>query len=162
MGTRFLLTAESPVPPQTAQRYFAAGFSDVIVTDEIDGLPQRVIANELVRELEAKSGLAKLLFALRNALAFRRATGATLPQLLQSALALRAKEGLTRSQLLMAANAPMLARTAMNEGDPVHGYLPSGTVAAVIADRPTCAELIERIMREAEETLVRLAPAKES
>jgi NAD(P)H-dependent flavin oxidoreductase YrpB (nitropropane dioxygenase family) len=162
MGTRFLLTAESPVPPQTAQRYFAAGLGDVIVTEEIDGLPQRVVVNELVRALEAKSGVAKLAFALRNALAFRRTTGATLPQLLRSALALRANEQLTRSQLLMAANAPMLARAAMNDGDPARGYLPSGTVAGVIADRPTCAELIDRIMREAEETLARLASAKES
>ena len=162
MGTRFLLTAESPVPPQTAQRYFAAGLSDVIVTDAIDGLPQRVIVNELVRGLLAKSGAGKLLFALRNALAFRRASGATIPQLLRSALALRANEKLTRAQLLMAANAPMLAKAAMNDGDPVGGYLPSGTVAGVISDRPTCAELIERIVREAEETLARLAPAKES
>jgi NAD(P)H-dependent flavin oxidoreductase YrpB (nitropropane dioxygenase family) len=161
MGTRFLLTAESPVPPQTAQRYLAAGLGDVIVTEEIDGLPQRVVVNELVRALEARGGAGKLLFALRNALAFRRVSGATIPQLLRSALALRANEGLTRSQLLMAANAPMLARAAMNDGDPVGGYLPSGSVAGVIADRPTCAELIERMLREAEETLARLAPSKE-
>jgi NAD(P)H-dependent flavin oxidoreductase YrpB (nitropropane dioxygenase family) len=161
MGTRFLLTAESPVPAQTAERYFAAGLGDVIVTSEIDGLPQRVVVNELVRALEAKSGLAKLLFALRNALAFRRTTGATLPALLKSALALKANEELTRSQLLMAANAPMLAKAAMNDGDPVGGYLPSGTVAGVITDRPTCAELIARILREAEETLARLSVAEE-
>jgi NAD(P)H-dependent flavin oxidoreductase YrpB (nitropropane dioxygenase family) len=53
----------------------------------------------------------------------------------------------------MAANAPMLARKAMLEGDPVRGYLPSGTVAGVIDDRPSCAELIERIIDEAEGTL---------
>ncbi len=162
MGTRFLLTAESPVPPQTAQRYFAAGLSDVIVTREIDGLPQRVIANELVRALETKSGAAKLLFAFRNALAFRRTSGASLADLLRSALAMQRSEGLTRAQLLMAANAPMLAKRAMTDGDPVGGYLPSGTVAGVIDDRPSCADLIERILREAEETLARLAPAKES
>jgi NAD(P)H-dependent flavin oxidoreductase YrpB (nitropropane dioxygenase family) len=162
MGTRFLLTAESPVPPQTAQRYFAASLTDVIVTSEIDGLPQRVIVNELVRELETKSGAGKLLFAFRNALAFRRSSGASIAELLRSALALQHSEKLTRSQLLMAANAPMLARRAMTEGDPVGGYLPSGTVAGAITDRPSCAELIERILREAEETLARLAPAKES
>ena len=49
------------------------------------------------------------------------------------------------------------ARTAMEEGDPIHGYLPSGSVAAVIEDLPTCAELIQQIMREAEETVKRLA-----
>jgi NAD(P)H-dependent flavin oxidoreductase YrpB (nitropropane dioxygenase family) len=60
--------------------------------------------------------------------------------------------------MLMAANAPILAKTAMQDGDPVHGYLPSGTVAGVIDDRPTCAELIDRIVAEAEATLRRLAP----
>jgi hypothetical protein len=45
----------------------------------------------------------------------------------------------------------------MTDGDPVHGYLPSGTVAGVIDDRPTCAELIGRIVEEAERTLASLA-----
>ena len=49
MGTRFLLTKESPVPEATAKRYLAASVDDVIVTREIDGLPQRVVLNELVR-----------------------------------------------------------------------------------------------------------------
>ena len=53
----------------------------------------------------------------------------------------------------MAANAPILVRKAMIEGDPVEGVLPSGTVAGVIDDLPSCAELIERIVEEAEATL---------
>jgi NAD(P)H-dependent flavin oxidoreductase YrpB (nitropropane dioxygenase family) len=53
----------------------------------------------------------------------------------------------------MAANAPMLARRAMQEGDPVGGYLPSGSIAGAIDDRPSCAELVARIVEEAERTL---------
>jgi len=157
MGTRFLLTAESPVPKQTTDRYLAAGVFDVVVSQEIDGLPQRMVVNELVRELETKGPLGKLLFAVRNALAFRQASGASIPELLRSALALRSHERLTRSQLLMSANAPMLARRAMTEGDPTHGYLPSGTIAGAIDDRPTCDELVRRIVQEAERTLAALA-----
>ena len=62
------------------------------------------------------------------------------------ALAIQKNEKLTRSQMLMAANAPILAKRAMNDGDPVGGYLPSGSVAGVIDDRPSCAELVQRIM----------------
>jgi NAD(P)H-dependent flavin oxidoreductase YrpB (nitropropane dioxygenase family) len=153
MGTRFLLTKESPVPDVTAQRYLAASADDVLVTREIDGLPQRVIRNELVRALENMGGVRRTLFALRNALEFRRVTGASLPALARSALALRSHERLTRSQLLMAANAPILAKRAMQDGDPASGYLPSGTVTAVIDDRPSCAELVTRIALEAERTL---------
>lgn len=156
MGTRFLMTAESPVPEVTTDRYVKAGLTDVIVTSEIDGLPQRVIVNELVRELESKNGLARLVFALRNALELRKISGASIGELLRSGLTMQKNEKLTRSQMLLAANAPMLAKRAMTDGDPVGGYLPSGSVAGVIDDRPTCAELVERIMREAEDALGRL------
>jgi nitronate monooxygenase len=156
MGTRFLLSAESPVPKLTTDRYLAASVDDVLVTKQIDGLPQRVVRNELVDRLEAARGAASLLLAFQSALALRKATGASLAELLRSGLAMRRHERLTRAQVLMAANAPILAKTAMADGDPVHGYLPSGTVAGVIADRPTCAELIERIVAEAQETLRRL------
>jgi len=157
MGTRFLLTKESPVPGVTTDRYLAAGVDDVRVTSEIDGLPQRVIVNELVREIEASGPAARLFRAFRNALALRRVTGASLPALLRSGLAMRRHERLTRAQVVMAANAPMLAKLAMQDGDPVHGYLPSGTVAGVIDDRPSCAELVARIVGEAERTLGALA-----
>jgi len=156
MGTRFLLTRESPVPKPTSDRYLAAEVDDVIVTRQIDGLPQRVVRNELVARLEASSAPALLVRALRSGLAFRQATGASLRELLRAATKLRQSEKLTRSQTIMAANAPMLARKAMAEGDPVHGYLPSGSVAGVIEDLPSCAELIARIMAQAERTLASL------
>ena len=156
MGTRFLLTRESPVPAQTMRRYIDAGVGDVIVTSEIDGMPQRVVVNELVRQLEGRSGVSRLLFAFRNALEFRRVSGASILELLQSGLAMKKNEGLTRSQLLLAANAPMLARRAMTEGDPIGGYLPSGSVAGLIDDEPSCQELVDRIRTEALETISRL------
>ena len=158
MGTRFLLTRESPVPDVTTARYLGAAMTDVIVTTEVDGMPQRVVGNELVQRLESGTGLAKLIGALRSGLAYRKLSGASIAELIRSAFAMRHNERLTRSQMLMAANAPMLARKAMREGDPVNGYLPSGTVAGVIDDRPSCAELIERIVSEAETTLKALNP----
>ncbi len=157
MGTRFLLSAESPVPKQTTDRYLSATVNDVIVTSQVDGMPQRVVVNELVQQLENANPVTLLWRALRSGLAYRKSSGASVAELLRSALALRRHERLTRSQLLMAANAPMLAKQAMQDGDPVGGYLPSGTVAGVIEDRPTCAELIDRIVAEAEATLAGLA-----
>jgi NAD(P)H-dependent flavin oxidoreductase YrpB (nitropropane dioxygenase family) len=156
MGTRFLLTAESPVPVVTTDRYLEAGLGDVVVTTEIDGLPQRVIVNELLRRLEGASPLAKLWLAFRNAVELRAATGASPLALLRTALALRRNERMTRAQIVMAANAPILAKRAMQDGDPVRGYLPSGSVTGLIEDRPTCAALVARIMNEAEETLKHL------
>jgi len=162
MGTRFLLTAESPVPDATARRYLEARMEDVLVTDRVDGLPQRVVGNELVRALETAGPLRRLWLAFRSALALRRATGASLGELLRSGLALQRNERRSRAQVLMAANAPMLARRAMQDGDPVRGYLPSGTVAGLIEDRPTCAELVAGIVAEAEATLAQLAEATDA
>jgi len=157
LGTRFLMSAESPVPDATQARYLNATVDSVRVTSQVDGMPQRVVTNELVQRLESSSVFTRLLFALRNGLAYRKMTGASLADLLRSALSMQRNERLTRAQTLMAVNAPMLARTAMQDGDPVRGYLPSGTVAGILTDRPPCAELINRMVAEAEETLERLA-----
>jgi nitronate monooxygenase len=157
MGTRFLLSAESPMPAATAERYFAATVNDILVTTEVDGMPQRVVLNELVRRLESSSRASLLLAALANAFRYRKLSDAPLGELIRSALAMKRSEKMTRSQVLMAANAPILVRKAMIEGDPVGGVLPSGTVAGVITDRPSCAEIIERIVREAEQALEALA-----
>ncbi len=157
MGTRFLVTRESPVPDQTTDRYLRAEVGDVLVTSQVDGLPQRVLRNELVDRIESSSSATRLWNALLNALRYRKSSGASILELLRSGLAMRRNERLTRAQMLMAANAPMLARKAMLEGDPVNGYLPSGSVAGMIDDRPTCTELVERIVNEAEQTLKALA-----
>ncbi len=158
MGTRFLMTRESPVPDATLARYLAAGVQDVIVSSALDGLPQRMVRNELADQLENAGPLRRLAIALRSALALRRETGASIPELLRSAVAMRRNQGLSLAQTLLAANAPILARIAMTEGDPIHGYLPSGSVAGLIDDRPNCEALVARIVAEAEETLKKLCP----
>ncbi len=157
MGTRFLLTRESPVPTTTTDRFLAAQVGDIRVTTVIDGMPQRVVVNELVHKLEGSGPVRRLLLSLTSALALRRQTGASIAELLRSGLAMRRNERLSRSQMLMAANAPMLAKRGMQDGDPVGGYLPSGSVAGVIDDRPTCEELVQRLVAEAERTLKQLA-----
>lgn len=156
MGTRFLMTRESPVPDSTIQRYLDAQVTDVILSTALDGMPQRMIENELMRELEHGGGLRRVVMAIRNAFALRRETGATISELIRSGFAMRKNEKLTNAQMILAANVPILARIAMSDGHPAKGYLPSGTVAGVIDDRPSCEELIAQIASEAEQTLKRL------
>jgi NAD(P)H-dependent flavin oxidoreductase YrpB (nitropropane dioxygenase family) len=157
MGTRFLMTKESPLLPATEERYLKATVNDIYVTREIDGLPQRVIENELVRALQSSGRINKLLHALESALEYRASSGASILEILRSGLAMRRSQELTWSQVLLAANAPMLARKAMVDGDPKRGYLPSGQVAGLIDDRPTVAELLDRIRVEAVARLNALA-----
>ncbi len=153
MGTRFLLTRESPVPNATLQRYLdCKNPGDIIVSRAMDGLPQRMIMNELLADLETASGLKKLIVALRNGLAFRKHTGASVFGLLKSAIAMSRDDDLTAAQAIMSANAPMIIQKAMVEGQPSLGVLPSGQVAGVIDELLSCEELINAIVIEADNT----------
>ncbi len=156
MGTRFLLTKESTVPDAIKQIYLETPVTGTVVTKAIDGHPQRVIRTEVVDQLEGASRITALPRALRNALAFRKLTGTSMRALLQEGLAMRKSQELSWSQLAMAANAPMLTKAAMVDGKAEVGILPTGQVVGTIDELPTVAELIERIMAEADATLTRL------
>ena len=64
-------------------------------------------------------------------------------------------QDLSWSQVALAANAPMLIKAAMVDGNPDVGVLPTGQVTGVIDELPTVAELIDRIMSDAAAVLCR-------
>lgn len=156
MGTRFLMTAESPVPRATLQRYLDTHDPALIrASTAVDGLPQRMIDNPLLLRLERGGLLRRLRVALGSAWRWRAHTGMRLPQMTRTFVAALAG-GDSAIQALMAANAPMLIQRAMVEGRPDEGVLPSGQVAAVIDSLPSVAELIDSIITEAERRLAAL------
>ena len=158
MGTRFLLTSDSPVPADTLKAYLECRDPGVIIrSTAMDGLPQRMIMNQVLSELERAGPLKKLLLAIRNGLAFRAHTGASVFGLLKSAVAMQRDDGLTPAQAIMSANAPMIIQRAMVEGKPTEGVLPSGQVAGVIDELLSCEALINQIVSEAEERLQTLS-----
>jgi NAD(P)H-dependent flavin oxidoreductase YrpB (nitropropane dioxygenase family) len=157
MGTRFLLTQESRVPEAVKRVYLETPSTGTLVTTGIDGVPQRVIRTRFIEELEAASVLRRFVRALRHAWAFRRTTGTSLLALLKEGMALRSRQELTWSQMAMAASAPMMTRAALVEGRLDAGILPTGQNVGVIEELPTVADLIDRIMDEAEATLTRLS-----
>jgi NAD(P)H-dependent flavin oxidoreductase YrpB (nitropropane dioxygenase family) len=156
MGTRFLLTDESPVHSSIKEAYLARSVTDTVVTRAIDGAPQRVVRTAMVDRLERSSAPARLVRAALNALAFQRLTGNSLPSLVREGWAMKRSQDLSWAQMLMAPNAPMLTRAALIEGRVESGVLPVGQVVGMIEDIPTVAVLLERIMAEAEAVLERL------
>jgi NAD(P)H-dependent flavin oxidoreductase YrpB (nitropropane dioxygenase family) len=156
MGTRFLLTKESPVHESIKALYLEQSVTDTVVTRSIDGAPQRVVRTPLVDKLERSGGILLLARAALNGLRFQRLTGASLPSLLREGFAMKRGQELTWAQMLMAPNAPMLTRAALVEGHPESGVLPIGQVVGLIRDVPSVAELVDRIMSEAEVALERL------
>jgi NAD(P)H-dependent flavin oxidoreductase YrpB (nitropropane dioxygenase family) len=127
-----------------------------VVTTALDGAPQRVIRTETVDRLERSSIVTRFPRALLAALRFRKLTGTPLRELVQEGLAMRRHQDLSLAQMAMAANAPMLIKAALVDGKPDVGVLPTGQVTGVVDELPSVAELIDRIVAEAESTLARL------
>ena len=153
MGTRFLLTSDSTVPDAVKQRYLAAGLDGTVVSTRVDGMPHRVLRTALVEKLESGSRVRGFAAAIRNAAKFKRMSQMTWPSMVRDGLAMRHGKELTWSQVLMAANTPMLLKAGLVEGNTEAGVLASGQVAGILQDLPSCAELVEGIVREAVEHL---------
>jgi NAD(P)H-dependent flavin oxidoreductase YrpB (nitropropane dioxygenase family) len=158
MGTRFLMTADSPVPRETLQKYLEVKDpASIRASTAVDGMPQRMIDNPYLLRLESGGLLHRLFVALSSAWAWRAHTGMTFGHMLRTFFA-ALREGDSAIQTMMAANAPVLIQRAMVEGRPDEGVLPSGQVASVIGALPTVAELIAGIAAEAEQRLAALSP----
>jgi NAD(P)H-dependent flavin oxidoreductase YrpB (nitropropane dioxygenase family) len=156
MGTRFLMTKESPVPPQTKERYVKASVDDIFVTSKLDGLPQRMIRNAFTARLEKSSGLAMWTNALSAAMRMKQLTGASWGDMIQSARGMMGHGSDSFAQALMGATAPVFIQRATVEGKPDEGVMATGQVAGRLTDLPSCEELISRIVAEAEEALDKL------
>ena len=157
MGTRFLMTRESPIPELTKARYVKAGTDDILVSTKVDGLPQRMIKNALLDRIERSSGIGIWRRAIESGLQMKRQTGASFVELFKAAKGMTSHGGLTLPQARMAASAPMLIQKAVVEGDPDHGLMATGLVAGRLDDLPSCADLVASIETEARARLAALS-----
>jgi NAD(P)H-dependent flavin oxidoreductase YrpB (nitropropane dioxygenase family) len=160
MGTRFLLTSDSPVDVRVKRLYLDAGVTGTVVTTRVDGVPHRVLLTPYVKDLEKSGRVSALLRATRHALAFRRLSGLSWPELVSAGRSARHGRAMSWAQTLRAASTPVLLRTAMVEGRPEYGVMSAGQVTGVIDDLPSCQELITRIMAEAEAAQERVRDAR--
>ena len=158
MGTRFLLTSDSSVPQAVKEYYISKGVLDTVVSIQVDGVPHRVLRTELVDQLESSRG--KFLALPRagiNALKFRKMTGAKLSDMMREGMEMKKSMDLSYSQMVMASNTPMLLKTSLVDGKTESGVMASGQVVGIIDDLPSCADLIDRIITEANAVLADLA-----
>jgi NAD(P)H-dependent flavin oxidoreductase YrpB (nitropropane dioxygenase family) len=156
MGTRFLLTADSPVPEAVKQHYLSKSVTDTVVTRQVDGVPHRVLRSDLVDALEAAGPVRRFTGASRSALAFKKLSGTPWRDIVREGRAMLRSQELSWSQVLMAANTPMLLRAAMVDGRDDLGVMAAGQVVGLIDDLPTCDELVSGIVSQAHEVLAAL------
>jgi NAD(P)H-dependent flavin oxidoreductase YrpB (nitropropane dioxygenase family) len=157
MGTRFLLTTDSRVPDEIKAQYLATPVTGTVVSTKVDGAPQRVVRTEFVDKLERSSWLANLPRSLRSAHQFRSETGASLWSLLKEGRAMKEGSELTWPQVVMAANAPVMTKASLVDGDVGVGVLPTGQVTGIIKELVSVDDLMSAIIEEANATLDRLA-----
>ena len=165
MGTRFLLTSDSLVPDSVKAEYLKRTVNDTVVTSVLDGIPQRILRTGLAERLIRSNRLALLPRSIRSAHGFKKLSGTSWADIVREGLAMKKSHQLSWAQVIMAANTPMMLKASMVDGRTDLGTLASGQVAGLIDDLPTCAELIARIMTEAEDVLGRLTalgPAEEA
>ncbi|MCU1617897.1 MAG: 2-nitropropane dioxygenase [Frankiales bacterium] len=159
MGTRFLLTSDSEVPDNVKAEYLTRTVNDTVVTSVLDGVPQRILRTPFAEKLINSSAVSRLPRSLRSAVQFHKMSRTPWFDIVREGLAMKKSHELSWTQVVMAANTPMMLRASMVQGRTDLGTLASGQVAGVIEDLPSCAELIQRIMAEADAVLERLAPA---
>lgn len=157
MGTRFLLTSDSAVPMEVKKRYLGTPVTGTIVTTKIDGAPHRVIRTKLVDQMDGASAVTAVPKAIVNASRFRKYTGLSWLQMAREGLSMKKRMDMPWAEVIMAGNTPILTKATLCDGELDAGILPTGQVVGVIDDLPSAAEVVDRIIAEAETTLDRLA-----
>jgi len=149
MGTRFLLTQESPVHAHAKAGYLKAGTDQIVVTTKLDGIPQRMVRTPLLDRIEKSGPLSKWFRAFEAGMIMKTQTGASFGELIKSAKAMSGHGEQPLQQALMAATMPTLIQKAVVHGDTVNGVMATGIVGGRINEIPTCRELVDRTLAEA-------------
>ena len=161
MGTRFLLTQESPVPVQTKERYLKASVDQIPVSRQVDGMPQRMVMNRVLADLDGGQQAGPVAARHPQCARLQKLTNASLTAMLKSAWNMAKRTDMTMGQVMMSGSAPVLIQRAMVQGHPDEGVLPSGQVAGLIEDIPTVQELMDGIIHGAEQRIQSLCGEQE-
>jgi len=153
MGTRFTLTKESIVHQKTKELMLKATEQDTLYSNRFDGMPGRVLTARGAQDMMRRKGFP-LIGGIAGALQVRRMLNLSWWDLISSAVTMRkSEEGLSVFQQLRFAGGAVGQQRAIYDGDTNVGFIFSGQGQGGMGDLPTVAELIERIITQAEELL---------
>ncbi len=153
MGTRFALTKESTIPDVIKQFYLRSSGDDAVITARVTGTRCRGLENKLVRTIESEKRGFALQEGISSLLELRRAFDVSLWQVLLSGLRMKKAYEIPVGQLGNAAAGNHRIKKALVDGDCEWGFMPCGQVTARISDTPSCRELIDRIVGEADDII---------
>jgi enoyl-[acyl-carrier protein] reductase II len=144
MGTRFMLTQECTMHENAKELCLKATVDDTICSEKIDGLPGRWLKTPAAIKLA--EGRPSLLQAFSSALQIKRMIDVPFLKLFLGGLKQRGIQDLARQALSLKG-----LKAAIDDGDLETGVIPIGQAIGLIKDLPTCQEVIERTVAEAQE-----------
>ncbi len=152
MGTRFIVTRESDVHENFKKLILKATEQDTLYSDVFDGMPGRVLKSPGAEAI-MNSGLS-LSESMKSALAVKRILNISTSKFLSlSWNMMRSEEGKNLLRQARQANGAVRHLKAIKQGDEKDGFVFAGQCVGGIQDLPTCKELIERTVEEAEKRL---------
>ena len=146
MGTRFMLTQECEMHQKTKELSLKATAEDTICSEMIDGLPGRWLKTPTAMKLA--EGKTSFIRALSSALQIKHMIDVPIVKLFLGGLKQRGVHNLARQALSISG-----LKVAIDNGDLETGVLPISQAIGLIKDVPTCKEVIERTVSEAQELL---------
>jgi enoyl-[acyl-carrier protein] reductase II len=149
MGTRFMLTQESPVHLMVKEVGIKATAEDTFRSDKIDGLPGRYWKNRAA--MERAEGRVSLTQAVSSGWRIKKMLDVPFFKLFLSGLKQRGVQDLARQAVSVDS-----LKALQEPGDVNDIVVPLGQVAGRIDDIPTCQDLIEKTVAEAEWVIKRL------
>jgi len=146
MGTRFAASRESPVHGNTKQLIVEKTVEDTIYNANFDGMPCRVMKTPAAEKAMAKPlSLPRVAW---KAWLLAREMNHSLLSILRDAL----RQGFMETlRLAYFGAATRQIRVAILDGDHKKGVQLIGQVQGLVQDIPTVADLVERVMSEAQQ-----------
>lgn len=149
MGTRFMLTQESPVHENVKEVGLTATAEDTFRSAGVDGLPGRYWKNKAA--IEQAKGKVSLTQALSSGWRIKKMLDVPFFKLFFSGLKQRGIQDLARQAVSVDS-----LKALQEPGDVNDIVIPLGQIAGRIDDIPTCLDIIEKTVAEAEWIIKRL------
>ena len=146
MGTRFMLTQECTMHQKAKEISLKATTEDTICSEKIDGLPGRWLKSPAA--IKMAQGKPSFLQALSSGLKIKRMINISFFKLFLGGLKQRGVQDLARQALSISG-----LKIAIDDGDLETGVIPMSQAIGLIKDMPTCKEVIERTVSEAQQLL---------
>ena len=152
MGTRFMLSKESVAHANMKQRCFNSTEEDTLYSDVFDGLPSRVLKTKAAEDM-LKNGFP-LFSAISSAIKVKNLLKLSIWDFMRTSLGMmKAEEKRNLLDQARFANAVILSERAIYDGKVDNGLVLAGQSCGLIDDMPSCKEILDGTVAQAEEIL---------